>query len=696
MPFVPDQTSSRFTPDAPDLPQISDADFAEFQKQGFGGTREELQRQMAKEPAQHSIVSDLGKATVGAGETALHAATGIPAALGGGLTFAGTLAATGGDVDAAKAVQEATQNALTYQPRTKSGQAGAETLNAAMSLPGKAGEALADPTQAALTKAGVSPEVAGVLAAAVRTAPDAVLQLLGLKGMTKVGEGIADARAAADAAAAAKQAAPVATPTEVATAAGYKLRPSDVSKAEPGTNVSIGRKIEKFSSSNDLRKEFLEPNQVNTTSIAAQDIGLPKETTRITPEMMDIVIKPNAAVYKEVGDAAGKFTPFADLSAELDAVSNRRGLEPDIRAKVIQQVDKYRADTMDGPDTVKTISALRQRARNQIQNDDVGIQDRGVANRAIADALENELSRQVGALNPDLIQRFQDARTQLAKINNVDTATRAGQVDAHVLKKLQNSGVPLTGGLKIIADTAENFPWITKHPMNYADIEGDKNLAPETFYSALKSAPAALGRKFLGSETYQRSLGKTPVELGPDSPLGAYFQKREIAPTSAAPQTEIPQTPASSMLAANQLAGKLSVAEPGAVPHEISSAPTLEQLLDEAMQAERLKTPEQKILPFENNASGESSASQEAVNRVSQEKAAGRTRMLIDRDGTVTPLTGVDAVDAVARPGQLIVQKGVGENEWTILDRGGLSKTIANGKLNAAKSILSTKKKSAA
>jgi hypothetical protein len=86
----------------------------------------------------------------------------------------------------------------------------------------------------------------------------------------------------------------------------------------------------------------------------------------------------------------------------------------------------------------------------------------------------------------------------------------------------------------------------------------------------------------------------------------------------------------------------------------------------------------------QNNASGESSASVEAMNRVASEKAAGQNRYLIDRDGTVTPIIGVDGVDAVAKPGQVIVQRGVGADPYTILDRGGLSQSAAKGRIAGA------------
>lgn len=86
---------------------------------------------------------------------------------------------------------------------------------------------------------------------------------------------------------------------------------------------------------------------------------------------------------------------------------------------------------------------------------------------------------------------------------------------------------------------------------------------------------------------------------------------------------------------------------------------------------------------IQNNASGESAASVEAINRNAAEQDSGQFRFLIDRNDDITPLIGVDAVDQVARPGQMIVQRGVGENEWTVLSNGDdLSKDVVQGKLN--------------
>ena len=74
------------------------------------------------------------------------------------------------------------------------------------------------------------------------------------------------------------------------------------------------------------------------------------------------------------------------------------------------------------------------------------------------------------------------------------------------------------------------------------------------------------------------------------------------------------------------------------------------------------------ILNQANNASGESAASLEALSRIRDEMAKGQFRAKIGKDGTVTPLIGPTAVDQRARAGEVIVQKGVGKDRWTVLE----------------------------
>jgi hypothetical protein len=77
-------------------------------------------------------------------------------------------------------------------------------------------------------------------------------------------------------------------------------------------------------------------------------------------------------------------------------------------------------------------------------------------------------------------------------------------------------------------------------------------------------------------------------------------------------------------------------------------------------------------------------ATNEAINRDKLERASGQDRFLIDPDGKMWPVRGVEAADATAPKGSIIVQKGIGGTPYSILDRGGLPRSHANGLLNRA------------
>jgi len=91
----------------------------------------------------------------------------------------------------------------------------------------------------------------------------------------------------------------------------------------------------------------------------------------------------------------------------------------------------------------------------------------------------------------------------------------------------------------------------------------------------------------------------------------------------------------------------------------------------------------------QNNASGESIASQEAVSRIKLEKDNGQVTVRIGRDGTLTPVIGPDAANAVAKPGELVVQHGVGGKDWMkITQANDVSNSQAEVRIRQAKAEL--------
>jgi len=118
--------------------------------------------------------SEESDAETGAAETVLHSLSTIPASLGGGLAYVGTLATTA-NPEAAESVRQDTQNALTYEPRTVQGRAATDVVDAPINAAGekygelteKVGQGTAEqtgiPLLGALEKAGLNaiPMLAG-------------------------------------------------------------------------------------------------------------------------------------------------------------------------------------------------------------------------------------------------------------------------------------------------------------------------------------------------------------------------------------------------------------------------------------------------------------------------------------------------------------------------------------------------------
>jgi hypothetical protein len=469
---------------------------------------------------------------------------------------------------------------------------------------------------------------------------------------------------------------------------------------------------------------------------------------------------------------------------------------------------KFPAGT--APTITRTIGALRRRATKKMQSDDVKIEEQGFADQAMADKLEAAFAERLSALGDEAaFKAYQDARQSLAKIHDIESSTRAGQVDVQkIFKRDEKFPDRMTGRTKMLADIGENFPDVART----ATGPGGRDVPTDarTFAGGLRDLGSAMVRGLpgldrylnVGSDAFQNRLGAPASEVRrtyfddygrqpPEAPAvpaaaaeGVPFEPTpgvvpsksldlgrgiELAPDDVPNAQILPETPdmltadvvppvrgdidfkrsqldefaaadefgdanglepvspgeqrvgnAADLrlvdlgdefeldirsgtqgavgerelaeLLAGQKAGDLDVMPPREM-EQLDLGAVIEQprrlKLDPPPGTTRGgKTKERGFVrvrdPYENNASGDSSASAEAISRVRQEKAAGQDRFIIDLDDTVRPLTGVDAVDARAKKGQVIVQKGVGKDEYTVLDRGGLTADRAKGRIQAA------------
>jgi len=406
-----------------------------------------------------NILNRVGRGLVSAGpaETALHLGTGAIAGLGGGLNYLGTLAATGGDTDAAKAVQEATQQALTYQPRTTEGKAIANAADKALGLIpqalNKAGEVTADITGSAL------------LGAAVNTGGNALLQLAGLRGLR--GAGAAEAGAADSVAATAPKPAPT-TPAELlqqslnnGKAVGYQVTPNyDPSAA------FLDRLGQGIAGKNQVEQGARVQNQGVTNALGARSVGLsPAEV--VTQQKLQQIRQ--AAVdkgYAPIQELEGPIQADTQFLKNNEAIRSEHGDELSGNPDVTATADLLKRSSFDPSKITDQISTLRSRASDAFT---AGRPSAGAAFRKQAGELEALLDRHLQDLDdvsPDMLNNYRAARQLIAKTHTIgdNLNPSTGNIDAAGIGSALKDGTRLDGELKTIADFANSAPGITTVP----------------------------------------------------------------------------------------------------------------------------------------------------------------------------------------------------------------------------------------
>lgn len=331
-----------------------------------------------------------------------------------------------------------------------------------------------------------------------------------------------------------------------ARAAGYVVTPT-----EAGGGF-IPRRVEGLTGSAKLARDASIRNQANTNKLVAEEIGLPAGT-KLTDAALDNAAKPHSAVYAEVAETAGTFQASPEYFADLQAAIPERGLTREAEANVRKLISEYSTEAFDAPRAVQDMRQLRYEASRAMRSDNPDMAAFGQAKRAVSDAIEAELERRAVAVGePDLLDRFREARRSLAKINTVRDARVGSDVSAKNLAKLAKR-YPLDGRLKIIADTYGDFPTLMRNPSTMGDktavnmtdaAMGAIGFGAGNMLSAVAAAtvrPAA--RSALMSDMYQNTYGRPAEPLGPDSPLGEYFRPAARPRSRSGPITPPGQGP---------------------------------------------------------------------------------------------------------------------------------------------------------
>ena len=414
---------------------------------------------------------------------------------------------------------EAVRNAMTYEPRTEAGKAGAQYLGAlvqpvsdiAGAIPKKLEES-GHPIAGQVVKAAidVAPiKGAGKVADVAREIKPTAARI------AKAGEESAAIRAAEEA--------PKAEKIERARSIGIKLPPSEAGGAVGKVLEGAGGKIQ---TEMNLSRE--NSKVINRT--AAKEIGL-SDRQPMTEANIERAKQVHFKVYDQV-KKAGLITTDDEFRQELEGVKERTkqaetDFPEDTNELIDKEIKKFSVASADSGSMLEKIKSLRAKASRNMQAPDAEKFELGIAQKKIATAMENQIERHTAETNPGLVKAFRESRVALAKIYNVEDALGPnGNLSAAVLARQLKRGVPLSGNLKTIAQTYQEFPKVMRYvdslgghaPFSALDylvggVEAVANPGSAArVVGALTARPIA--RSIIKSEAYQKR-GIKPQQVKP-------------------------------------------------------------------------------------------------------------------------------------------------------------------------------------
>lgn len=483
---------------------------------------------------------------VGAIEKAGQGVTGVAGQIAGGLGGLGAMATNAAGLthtEPADVVRNV-QGAMTYQPRTSA----AGTIDKVMGAVQKPFDAAAAPIAKAVDNAG--PAVQSIAPAAAQAVTD-------IAGLLVPGKMAAKAAETPIVEGAGK--ATGATPIEAGRSAGFKFAPSDVASRQPAAAQAgeiPGIKREGFTGSSGIRKDLSQHNTATATKLTGDFLGKPNATVLSTKDFETAKV-PHFDTYKATGDMLGdKLTGSDDFQSNLSnairAQDPQSALKPKVSTQTSRILNAAQTGNLSGKQMIKDISWLRANGGN-----------------SVARMLEDEVETQLGAANTttDQVGKFRDARTGLAQINNLQEATKGGQVDLQALARLdqKTKGKLLTGPLKIMADAAAAAPGSMRLPTGGVGPA----LKATTIAGGIKELAGGLAKKIIPgmdvtADSFQNKFGReaTPTEASYNADVN-----RRPAPPSQAFSLSAPPGAAGSP--PRQLGMEIAQGRPAAPPLDL-------------------------------------------------------------------------------------------------------------------------------
>ena len=387
-----------------------------------------------------------GSALGGVLETGANMITGTLGSALGGLRGLGSLAMGEGSAEATRKIR-ATQNALTYEPRTKQGQQMVTALGlpmeAASYMTGELGNLVGGERGRAVGE--IIPAVAatltggGALLRRARTAGTAAEAAQTEKNINESWQNAGRIEAA-----------------QTANNLGINLNPAV-------SNPTLPNKIKTALTGNiDINAKLAKSNEPKWTEIAKEDMGLPVKS--VLDEKAFAFAKEKASAPYRVIE---KLPALTSDTAVIDNINKLRVdelMDTKAASKAVNKLINIAVNTINsgltGDLALKNIRQLRTTAQDIYKSDKITPIERSTADAkmGIANQLENLIEANI--TDPNLLTEFRAARTKNAQIFNYERATNFAtkQLDPTKLAKLAEEGQPLSGKLRDMAIVAANFP----------------------------------------------------------------------------------------------------------------------------------------------------------------------------------------------------------------------------------------------
>lgn len=242
--------------------------------------------------------------------------------------------------------------------------------------------------------------------------------------------------------------------------AGYSVTPD-----QAGAGV-LARLMQALSGKYKTQEIARLRNQPVTNALARRAIGAADDMP-LTDDALRTVrqqaFNTGYAPVRNTGVVRTDATFLDDLAKIADQYSGAAKDFPGaVKPDVQKLVDSVLVDQFDAGSGVDMIRILRDQADAAYRAGDNAL---GRAAKEAAGALEGQLERHLGAVGPDMLDSFRNARQTIAKTYSLSSAKdAAGNINARALANQLSRGKPLSGELRQIAEFGDQFANVARMP----------------------------------------------------------------------------------------------------------------------------------------------------------------------------------------------------------------------------------------